>query len=217
MTGFHDVSFPLAIGWAARGGPERRTEIVTLRSGHEERNAVWANSRRRWDVAPGVRTRADLELLAAFFEARNGRLHAFRFLDPFDHSSASVNQAPTPSDQQIGVGDGLQTDFPLIKHYGDSAAIWSRPITHPIMASVRVAVNGIEIPVQVRTGGAVIFDQPPEMDALVSAGFRFETPARFDSDQLEWSLEGAAGLVTSVPLIEVRGQTLGGQGAGSDV
>ena len=79
MSGFHDVRFPLSIGLDARGGPGRRTEIVTLNSGREERNAVWRDSRRRWDAAPGVRSQSDLARLVAFFEARRGRLHAFRF------------------------------------------------------------------------------------------------------------------------------------------
>jgi len=96
VTAFHDVRFPLSIGLAARGGPERRTEIVTLTSGREERNAVWRDSRRRWDAAPGVRSRADLARLVAFFEARLGRLHAFRFTDPFDHGSAGPGAAPGP-------------------------------------------------------------------------------------------------------------------------
>ena len=49
-SNFHEVSFPLALAFHSTGGPSRRTEIVTLGSGHEERNAVWAGSRRRYDV-----------------------------------------------------------------------------------------------------------------------------------------------------------------------
>ncbi len=48
---FHNIRFPDNISRGARGGPERRTQIVTLASGDEERNASWANSRRRYDVA----------------------------------------------------------------------------------------------------------------------------------------------------------------------
>ena len=48
---FHEVRFPDAISRGARGGPERRTQVVELASGDEERNASWANSRRRYDVS----------------------------------------------------------------------------------------------------------------------------------------------------------------------
>ena len=41
---FHEVRFPDNISRGARGGPERRTQIVELASGDEERNASWANS-----------------------------------------------------------------------------------------------------------------------------------------------------------------------------
>ena len=204
MTAFHDVRFPLSIGLAAGGGPERRTEIVTLTSGREERNAVWRDSRRRWDAAPGVRSQADLARLTAFFEARLGRLHAFRFTDPFDHGSAGPGATPGPLDQVLGTGDGATDRFQLHKAYGDGAGRWDRPITLPQIESVRAAVDGVETPVSVEPSGWVVFDAPPPDGALITAGFRFDVPARFDADQLEASLESGAAMIGSVPLIEVR-------------
>ncbi|WP_440957509.1 TIGR02217 family protein [Oceanicaulis sp. LC35] len=204
MTGFHDVRFPLSIGLAARGGPERRTEIVTLNSGREERNAVWRDSRRRWDAAPGVRSQADLAKFVAFFEARRGRLHAFRFTDPFDHSSGTSGAAPGPLDQVIGTGDGATDRFQLSKAYGDAANQWRRPITHPQPDSVRVAVDGVETGYELEPEGWIKFETPLADGALITAGFRFDVPTRFDADQIEASLEGGAALIASVPLLEVR-------------
>ena len=43
---FHAVRFPAGISLGASGGPERRTEIVVLGSGAEERNSRWADSKR---------------------------------------------------------------------------------------------------------------------------------------------------------------------------
>ena len=43
---FHEVRFPLDVGLGGRGGPVRRTDIVTLASGREHRNSRWAGSRR---------------------------------------------------------------------------------------------------------------------------------------------------------------------------
>jgi uncharacterized protein (TIGR02217 family) len=204
MSAFHDVRFPLSIGLAARGGPERRTEIVTLNSGREERNAVWRDSRRRWDAAPGVRSQADLARLVAFFEARLGRLHAFRFTDPFDHGSAGPGAAPGPLDQVIGTGDGVSTRFQLRKAYGDGAGRWDRLITLPQTDSVRVALGGVETPVSIEPSGEIVFDAPPPDGALITAGYRFDVPTRFDVDALEASLETGAALIASIPLVEVR-------------
>ena len=45
---FHDVRFPTSLSLGALGGPERRTEIVSLANGFEERNSPWSQSRRRY-------------------------------------------------------------------------------------------------------------------------------------------------------------------------
>jgi uncharacterized protein (TIGR02217 family) len=205
MSAFHDVRFPLSIGLSARGGPERRTEITPLVSGREERNAVWAGSRRRWDAAPGVRSLDDVAALLAFFEARRGRLHAFRFADPLDHKSCAPSSEPSATDQALGQGDGSRTDFTLIKTYGTGATAWPREITHPLEGSVLVAVDGVPAAFTLQPGGIVALDAPPAPGAEVTAGYRFDTPARFDSDRLDITAEGfRAGDIGPVPLIEVR-------------
>ena len=205
MSAFHDVRFPLSIGLSARGGPQRRTEIIPLTSGREERNAVWAGSRRRWDAAPGVRSLDDLAALTAFFEERRGRLHAFRFADPLDHKSCTPSAEPALTDQTLGAGDGGRTDFQLIKTYGGGPTAWTRDITHPVAGSVLVAVDGAPATFTLQEGGVVTLDSAPAPGASVTAGYRFDTPARFDSDRLEITAEGfRAGDIGAVPLIEVR-------------
>lgn len=205
MSGFHDVRFPLSIGLAAQGGPERRTEIIALASGREERNTAWRDSRRRWDAAPGVRSQDELAQLVAFFEARRGRLHAFRFSDPLDHRSCAPSQTPSSTDQILGQGDGVTQAFALTKRYGDSAAHWSRPICHPVAGTVRAAVDGVETPVEIAEGGRIVFEVAPAPGAQITAGFRFDTPARFETDRLDIAAEGeGAGRLISVPVVEVK-------------
>ena len=89
MAAFHEILFPLDIALKSAGGPERRTEIVALGSGREERNARWAHSRRRYDAGYGVKTFEALSQVVAFFEERRGRLYGFRWRDRLDHSSAA--------------------------------------------------------------------------------------------------------------------------------
>ena len=86
---FHEIQFPTSIAMHSTAGPVRKTEIVTLGSGFEERNAVWANSRRAYDVGYGVKTLDDLSAVIAFFEARMGRLYGFRLQDFTDCKSCA--------------------------------------------------------------------------------------------------------------------------------
>src|SRR5437870_11501717 len=142
---FHEILFPLDIALKSAGGPERKTDIVAVGSGVEERNARWAHSRRRYDAGYGVKTLAALSSVVAFFEERRGRLHGFRWRDRLDHSSAAPEAAITPLDQAIGTGNGTTTTFQLVKTYGSIYAPYARPIAKPVTASVRVAVGGAEV------------------------------------------------------------------------
>jgi uncharacterized protein (TIGR02217 family) len=204
---FHEIQFPTAIAFHSSGGPERKTEIVTLGSGFEERNAVWANSRRRYDVGYGVKTLDDLHAVIAFFEARLGKLYGFRFKDFADFKSCAPNNAVTPLDQSIGTGDGATTQFPLIKTYSSGPSNWVRAIKKPVAGTVRVAVAGVEQTSGLTiddTSGLVTFDSPPATAAALTAGFEFDVAVRFDTDQLAINLSNfAAGEIPSIPLVEI--------------
>ncbi len=205
---FHEVRFPDNISRGARGGPERRTQIVEAASGDEERNASWANSRRRYDVAYGIRRADDLAAVVAFFEARNGRLHGFRFKDWADYKSCLPSQTPSSTDQVIGTGDGATTEFQLVKAYASGAQTWTRAITKPVAGSVLVAIDGVE---QAggwsidTTTGLVSFDSAPAAGVSITAGFEFDVPVRFDTDTLDVTLDiERLGSITSIPLLEIR-------------
>src|SRR5262245_15139464 len=144
LATFHEVQFPLAISFGATGGPERRNEIVEMTSGRERRNARFAHSRHRYDAGAGVRSIKDLHDLIAFFEARRGSLHGFRFRDPFDMKSCRPEDNPTPFDEAIGVGDGTAKRFALTKTYGTGDDAYRRLILRPVLPTLRVAVNTVE-------------------------------------------------------------------------
>ena len=206
MSNFHEVRFPLAIAFHSTGGPVRKTEIVTLGSGYEERNAVWAGSRRSFDVGSGVRTLDDLNTVIAFFEARRGRLYGFRFCDFTDNKSCAPSGTPTVLDQTIASGDGVTAVFQLTKTYASGAGSWTRAIQKPVDGSVRLAVAGSETDAFTldTTSGLVTFETAPADGAAITAGFSFDTPVRFDSDSLSVNLASfAAGEIPGVPLVEV--------------
>ncbi len=200
---FHEVRLPARLAFGSTGGVERRTEVVTLTSGFERRATPWAHGRRRYLIGAGVRSLDDAAVLIAFFEARRGRLYGFRFKDFADFKSGLPSAAISPLDQTLGVGAGDRVSFPLIKRYGD----FERPIRKPVEGSVRVAVDGVEtgaVTVDAATG-VVTFAAPPADGAVVTAGFAFDTPVRFDTDRIDVTLEGfEAGRVVAAPLIEIR-------------
>ena len=205
---FHEVRFPDNISRGARGGPERRTQVVELASGDEERNASWANSRRRYDVAYGIRRADDLAAVVAFFEARNARLYGFRYKDWADYKSSLPSQVITPTDQQIGIGNGSLKTFQLAKRYTSGAQTWVRTIAKPVAGTVRVALGTVE---QVSgwtldaTTGLVTFTTAPGAGVAVTAGFEFDVPVRFDTDMLDVTLDiERLGSITSIPLLEIR-------------
>ena len=104
---FHEVRFPPKLSFGSLGGPERRTEIVTLSNGFEERNSPWAHSRRRYDAGVGLQSLDDMAALIAFFEARAGQLHGFRWKDWSDYKSSAASVDPGFGDQVLGSGDGV--------------------------------------------------------------------------------------------------------------
>lgn len=204
---FHEVRFPLDIALGARGGPERRTEIVTLGSGGEKRNARWAHARRKWDAGWGIKNLAALSEVVTFFEERRGRLHGFRWRDRLDHSSADYGSDVTALDQVLGTGDGARTEFQLIKRYGADEP-YVRPVRKPVAGSVTVAADGQTLAAGYAldvTTGIVAFDAPPAPGVVVTAGFAFDVAVRFDTDYLEVDLAAfEAGAIPSVPVIEIR-------------
>ena len=208
MPDFHNVRFLVSLAFGASGGPSRRTDITTLASGNEHRNCPHAHSRRRYNAGAGVKTLGELNDLIAFFEARFGQLHSFRFRDPLDFKSCKPDDAPSPSDQIIGTGDGTATMFKIIKSYADAAGAYERPITKPVLGTVKCALNGVEISASDVTvdglSGEVEFAVPPPVGSIISCGFEFDVPVRFNIDQLDVSLEAfGAGQVINIPLIEV--------------
>lgn len=211
LAAFHEIRFPIAVSFGATGGPARRNEIVALTSGHEKRNARQAHSRRSYDAGTGLRSIDDVHDVIAFFEARRGSLHGFRFRDPFDWKSCWPTAEPDPADQLLGIGDGTTTSFQLAKTYGEGEDAYVRPIAKPVTEAVRVAVAGIEVPAGDgftvdATTGLVSFlpGHVPAAGEAVTAGFAFDVPVRFDSERLSVSLASfRAGQIASIPILEV--------------
>lgn len=201
---FDDVTFPIEIGAEASVAPGFSTNVVTSASGFETRNAGWQQARLRFDAGPGIRGDAELGSLIEFFRARRGAAVAFRFRDPYDHSSNGMAGSPAATDQELGIGDGVRERFELVKTYGAGEV---RRITRAVPGSVRVAVDGVETATgwTLEPGGVIHFADAPATGAAVTAGYLFDVPVRFAEDRLEINRATfLAGEAPSVPLVEIR-------------
>jgi uncharacterized protein (TIGR02217 family) len=209
---FHEIRFPTSISRGAQGGPERRTDVVVLGSGFEERNSRWADSRRSYNAGYGVTSLNALHEVIAFFEERRGRFHGFRWRDHADWKSSAPGNPTTAVDQVIGLGDGERLMFQLKKIYGSAHAPYARDIKKPVANTVKIAVDGspktlgTHYTIDIATG-LITFEsgQAPDVDDAVTAGFEFDVPVRFDTDKLDINLSGfASGAIPNIPIVEIR-------------
>ncbi|TDT78047.1 uncharacterized protein (TIGR02217 family) [Litoreibacter halocynthiae] len=207
---FHEVRFPASLSFGSLGGPERRTEVVTLANGFEERNTPWAHSRRRYDAGVGMRSLDDVEAMVAFFEARQGQLYGFRWKDWSDFRSCKASGEVTFEDQVIGRGDGVQTEWQLTKTYASGGYDYARPVKKAVSGTVLVGFDGIVLQegvdweIDLNTG-VVSFGEAPDAGVEITAGYEFDVPVRFAVDAIQTSVASfQAGDVPSVPVVEVR-------------
>ena len=196
---FVEVQFPSDISYGSSGGPEYATDIVASVGGYEQRNINWQQARARYNVAHGVKTKAQLDALIAFFRARKGRAHGFRFKDWTDFQA--VNET-------LGTGNGVQTQFQLVKRYVSGSVTDMRTIVKPVVGTVQVFRNAVlqTTGVSVNSAtGMVTFVTAPTAGQVVTASFQFDVPVRFDTDTLSASLD-AYGIHSwqDISLVEVR-------------
>lgn len=213
---FSEEVFPSGPGVGLVSGPGFLTHIVeSPESGHDYRIARRDASKRRYEYPLGNRSKAEIAQVVAFIEASLGAFTSFRLRDAVDcTSSADGESTPTAFDQVVGVGDGSRTTFQLSKTYTYGNTSRVRAIKKPVEGSVVVAVNGSvldpsEYSVDTTTG-VITLDQAPELSDVVTAGFVFDVPVRFDLDTERWLrvVSPAVGVasVENIGFVEVIGE-----------
>ncbi|WP_342270470.1 DUF2460 domain-containing protein [Rickettsia endosymbiont of Orchestes rusci] len=197
---FAEIQFPPEISYGSKGGAMFSTDIVTTFSGHEQRNINWQEERARYDISSGIKTEEQWQQLIAFFRSRRGRAIGFRYKDWSDYKAAH---------QIMGKGNGEQKEFQLVKHYISGDFSYTRIINKPvnnnfckIYIDAMPLENGFSIDF---TTGIVTFNLAPRNDEEITADFEFDVPVRFDTDQLDLSIDSfAVGSWGNIPLVEVR-------------
>ena len=201
--------FPDSISYGSMGGPGFNTTVIEIKSGYEQRNVNWTNARHKYDVAYGVKTIEQLEDLIDYFQAVGGKAYGFRYKDWADYKSVHTSQTVGISDQVLGTGDGATTQFQLIKKYTKGAFSRTRSINKPVAGTVRVSIDDVEQTETTdftvdTTTGIITFVAAPANGEVVKAGFQFDVPVRFDTDQLSVSIDDYNQGAAQVPLIELK-------------
>lgn len=204
-----DIRIPDKWSKGSAGGPEWRTDVVPTASGGEYREQRWTRPLWRYEIAHNIKSAEAISELRAFQMARRGRARSFLLKDWLDYSSAADGvSVATALDQPLGTGTGAETQFQLSKRYPDSVSAYDRAIKWPVTGSLLVAVNGVPLGsgFSVNRGtGIVTFTAAPAAAAVLTAGFQFDVPVRFDEDWLSvtWDTINSRS-AGSVALQEVR-------------
>jgi uncharacterized protein (TIGR02217 family) len=178
---FNEMQFPSDIAYGATGGPEFFTDIVTSSSGFEQRNINWVQARSRYNLAPAIKNKEQLDIIISFFRLCQGKAIGFRFKDWNDYKIEY---------QEIAKADGIQTSFQLIKKYQYAGYEESRRILKPVENTVKIYCDGKLTNSEVNlTLGKVIFTHPPKKGIIISVEAEFDVPVRFDTDHLLTSIE----------------------------
>ncbi|UTC29885.1 hypothetical protein BAJUN_02790 [Bajunvirus bajun] len=215
MSDFHEILFPPTISYGSSGGPRFKTTLFTTDAGYEQRNIDWTEVRHEYDVAHAMRefdgtlNVAGIHQLHAFFMARAGRSHGFRFKDWNDHR--------VDDGQVLGSGDGGTTSFQIIKTYYEKQnenqweSIFDRRITKVDWDSVITVrlddeiINPMYWTLDYNTGILTFLTAPPVGASVTIDGVLFHVPVRFDTDYCDVTVEfWNGGSWPSIPLIELR-------------
>lgn len=137
MSFIETPRFPLYASIGAVGGPEYRTDIVTVNSGFEQRNVGWAQARAKYQIEFPL-VNEDKETLIAWFRSVRGAAHGFRMRDWVDY-------ACTTSNGRLGLsanGTGASV-YQLYKYYSAGTLDEYRKIRKPVSGSVAIYRAGV--------------------------------------------------------------------------
>jgi len=172
---FHEVVFPDDISYGAEFGPVFSTDVVTTKSGGEQRNQNWQYPQHKGNVAQGVKNAAQFAKLRAFFYNRYGKAYGFRFKDWADFQATG---------QTVGAGTGVIQTWQLKKVYTDDGGFnFTRKIYKPVIGTVVIYRNGTAVTtdwtLDYTTGVLTTV-----LTGTITADFQFHVPVRFDCDDM---------------------------------
>lgn len=194
---FHDIKLPEFMEIFAYGVPEYTTYYAKSLSGREVRSCANAQHLMKYLIKDCYLSEHEFYLFNSFFKARRGKFYSFRFKDLADYKVQN---------QIIGIGDGVQKKFPLIKNYDDPIMPFDRIITRHIPSTVKLCVNNQEISAEYYDiqNGVIHFNKPLEIGDKLVANFEFDVEVRFNNDSFAYTHRSDGSIqLSNVELVEV--------------
>jgi uncharacterized protein (TIGR02217 family) len=197
-------------GWEASRVSDAR--ITTTRNRSESRSTGSPWPLKTYDIPWSWLNSTTTKYVYDFYDARNGPIRSFLLWDR-DYFYVSA--------QQIGVGDGVTTQFQLSVTGGDSANTFIKPILHPVPTGTAIPpemvggvagyptttyiyvfnngvqkVEGTDFTVDATTG-IMTWAVPPVAGHDITATFWYYTVVRFVSQKLSLKKSGITGSVAT--------------------
>lgn len=201
-----DERLPVDVERGASGGPRFKTSVITLKSGQEQRNQDWTNTRAVYNIGYGIQRKEDYEDVIEHFYAAKGQLNTFRFKDWSDYSIGTIGDAA--SRQATQAVTGSTDDFQIIKTYTLGSFTHERVVTKIVSGTLSVYDNGTlqtettHYTVDLNTG-VITFVATPTGPVEVIC--EFDVAVRFNTDALDVQLDlEDAGYVRGIEIVEVR-------------
>lgn len=174
------------LGWSIHKVPLFKTAISEARSGKEVRSAAMAQPRYRIELTYSYLKNDgmigagnpddDLRTILGFFLARQGSFDSFLWAHPYDNTVTSQN---------LGTGNGSQTQFQLLRTIGGfSETIQNvNQITSLTVGGV-TKTQGVDFTVS--PTGMITFTSAPANGAAIVVSFTFYYRVRFADDQIDF-------------------------------
>ena len=206
---FYEVRFPDDVSYGSAGGPGFATQIVGLDGGAEQRVTRWSNARRRFNVAYGVKSYAQLQNVIRHYVAVRGAANGFRYKDWSEFTTAIDGQSA------ITTANGAEVFLHTLTAADEAAATFTvqlrklykvtqgasetqtvaRNITKPVLNTVKLwkKATGDVAPVAVASGwtidyttGIITITNWAGTGAVegdeVYGGCEFDLPVRFSKE-----------------------------------
>ena len=215
---FLDVRLPINEIYGTTATISFLTSKSITRSGHEKMNAEWKHPKRSYQISYIVQKDSDIykDILGIYLVVQ-GDAMGFRYRDLEDYQSIG---------QKIAIGDGIKTNFQIVKHYSTSNVehFYTRALTKIVsdVDAIKLGVRGQSyIPFGVfidgklqtegvdytvdRGSGIIIFTMPPNNDAIIIVDCEFDVPTKFIGDSLVVNYDvGMKTYNISLNLVEMR-------------
>lgn len=155
-------------------GPVFQTTVIPLMGGYEDRNQDWQVALWRYDVSLNNRPLTEIRAFMAHVLGRRGSANTFPLRDPLDN---------TLTDENIGTGDGVTTEFQIKKIYADENRPYRRPLAIVSSLVVKVAgVTQVEETDYEQQDGWLSFTDAPTAGQAITVTCDFLIPVRYQAD-----------------------------------